>query len=179
MNGIAYTNKRSDLLLEAWPSAPATDNMSVKWRPITWVVHSGLLVTVIILIIPCPFFVLLWQSQAVSCTFWHVGDCDHADNLMSILYPALAIIGSELCLWACWSHDHSDHPMSILYPALEIIVGELCILPCWWLWSCWSSHVHSLACSGNHRQWVVCSDMLVTMIMLIILYPFFVLLWQS
>ena len=75
-----------------------------------WVVHSGILVTVIVLIIPSPFF-----------------------------HCILALIGCKLC-----------------------------ILACWWLWSCWWLHVHSSSCCHNHRLWVVYSDILVTLIMLII-----------
>ena len=49
--------------------------------------HSGMLVTVIMLMIPSPFFVLLWQSKLVS---YASGDHDHADNSMPIIHSAMA-----------------------------------------------------------------------------------------
>ena len=59
----------------------------------------SIVATLIMLMIPYTFFILLSQSQDVSCTF---GDCDHADNFMSILHSTLVIIGCKLCLVEYW-----------------------------------------------------------------------------
>lgn len=89
---------------------------------------------------------------------------------MSILNTALAIIACEFCilaywwLWSYWwSHVH-------FYPALAIIGSELYILACWR--SCWWFYVHSSSYSGNHSLWVVHSDMLITVILFMIPYPY-------
>ena len=67
--------------------------------------HCSILERMVMLIIPCPF-----------------------------LHPALAIIGSELCIVVCWSIVVLI--MSILCPVLAIIECELCIAVYWGKWSC-------------------------------------------
>ena len=69
----------------------------------------------------------------MSCAVWHASDCTHADDSMSILYPALAIIVGELCILACWLLDDVEDSLSILYPALVIIASELCLQAYWGL----------------------------------------------
>ena len=75
--------------------------------------------------------------------------------------------------------EHADDSMSILGSALAIIGGELCILVCWWLWSCWWFHFHSLSYYGNHSRWVGHTGACWWLIMLMIPCPFFVMLWKS
>ena len=41
-------------------------------------------------------------TQRVSCAFWHVSDWNVAHGFMFILHPALALIGGELYILACW-----------------------------------------------------------------------------
>lgn len=57
----------------------------------------------------------------------HVGDSNHADDFM-LIFVTLAIIGGKLCIG---DSDHTDGPMSILHPALKIIGCKLCIVVCW------------------------------------------------
>ena len=66
----------------------------------------------------------------MSYAFWCVDGANHADDPMSILDPALAIIGGGLGILVFGDCDHADDPMSILHLALAIIGGELCILVC-------------------------------------------------
>ena len=141
-----------------------------------WVVHSGILVAMIMLMIPCPFFALLWQPDGELCilAYWVLSSCWWFHG------HALSCSGNKMVSCAFWHigcYDHADDSISILHFALAIIGGELCILADWWLWSYWWLHVHSSSCSGNYSMWVVHPSMLV--IMLMTPCPFFVLLWQS
>jgi len=86
----------------------------------------------VMLLIPSPFFILLWKSYvvgefAVAC-WW--GDYTHSS--ISTLHPTLEIIEGELCIVAYWWGDHAHDTICTLHPALEIIGCELCIVAHWW-----------------------------------------------
>lgn len=53
----------------------------------------------------------------------------YGDDFLSALDPSLEIIGSELCIAACWQKYHADHSIFALDPPLKLIVGK-CIVAC-------------------------------------------------
>ena len=65
--------------------------------------HSSMLMTIIILIIPSPSFISL---VIIESEFYIVAGCicnnNHAHYWILILHPALAISGGKLCIVVCW-----------------------------------------------------------------------------
>ena len=114
-----------------------------------WVVHSGMFVMVITLMIPCPFFILLCQ--------WYSGWVVHS----GILVTVIILIPSCSFHYSIYSGNYRRWVVNF-----GIVANHA------------DNFISSLSCSDNHSGWVIYSGMLMTVIILMIPCPFFMLHWQ-
>ena len=128
--------------------------------------------------IPCPFFIPHWQSQHVSFVFLHIGDCDHIDDHMFIFILLWKLQGVS-CTFL-----HVEDMLMVLCPFFILLWQSQSVSCAFWHVDNSDLAYDSISISFFILLWKsqlvgVVSDISMTVMMLMILYPFIILLWQS